>query len=221
MFSRDGFKSKWFGPIFWSVLHRTSSCRVRPVLSKELFLCVGYLLPCVHCRNSYQEFLQREELAFPDDDTKGAVHVWLWQMHNCVNEKLGLEQIPYSSSSIYDVVSQEVWVYNFWLMMFIIALNFRTGTDDVAHQADVLERFVFLWQFLIPFERFKYRFRSALERLPLQPYVLQDRCKLFNYFFNLSGMCKSDSWQGSKLDTLRFIEKHRATDCRKNTLRCE
>ena len=93
--------TRW-GPHAWVLLH-TIAHNFDPELHDkekfmEFFTILGDVLPCIHCRNSYKEFMEELPIEpYINADDRLALHYWLYQMHNKVNNKLrnqGLLETP-------------------------------------------------------------------------------------------------------------------------------
>lgn len=81
---------KW-GPSGWVFLHAIAENYDPDIHDaqtfKRFFTDVGGVLPCIHCRNSYQEFSQ-ELLIDPYLKSTGGLAEWMYLIHNKVNKKL-------------------------------------------------------------------------------------------------------------------------------------
>lgn len=84
--------TKW-GPPMWKALH-TMAHNFDPMKHdrksyKQFFELLADTLPCIHCRNSYQEFIKELPIdPYIYSNKPGALHYWLYQIHNKVNNKL-------------------------------------------------------------------------------------------------------------------------------------
>jgi len=100
---------KW-GPSGWVFLHAIAE-NYDPAIHdtqsfKRFFTDVGGVLPCIHCRNSYQEFSQE----LPIDDylkTPGGLAEWIYLIHNKVNKKLRDQGLPVGSDPSLESVNKK------------------------------------------------------------------------------------------------------------------
>lgn len=68
----------------WETLHNAAFIMDGHGINPEpLFSVLRILLPCVHCRNSYQEFYTQQ-----GPPRKGHAAEWMYEMHRKVNRKL-------------------------------------------------------------------------------------------------------------------------------------
>lgn len=60
---------------------------------KEFFRLLSVVLPCVHCRTSYEQFISSGETALTDAvmENRGTFTKWLYNLHNAVNNKLQID----------------------------------------------------------------------------------------------------------------------------------
>uniref|UniRef100_A0A6C0H6S3 thiol oxidase n=1 Tax=viral metagenome TaxID=1070528 RepID=A0A6C0H6S3_9ZZZZ len=58
---------------------------------RNLFLSLGYTMPCIFCRQSYQQFYQQLPI---DNFLSGRIELmhWLYQMRDLVNQKLIIQE---------------------------------------------------------------------------------------------------------------------------------
>lgn len=60
---------------------------------REYFLALGNVLPCRHCRDSYNYFVRNGDTALTDKDleNRDSLVKWLYRVHEAVNRKLGVD----------------------------------------------------------------------------------------------------------------------------------
>lgn len=94
----NGMITKIWGPPLWISLHCiTFGYPIEPTLEQKMnykiFLeKVGDVLPCRFCRESYKKFITEEDTLLNDDSLKNRATLtkWLYDLHNKVNNKLGV-----------------------------------------------------------------------------------------------------------------------------------
>lgn len=97
----NGMMTKIWGPPGWLFLHciafgypyiinmNKKEHVVRMNKTRDFFRNIGYVLPCKYCRNSYIEFMKEIPIEYFLKSRKDLT-VWLYKMHNKVNNKLGV-----------------------------------------------------------------------------------------------------------------------------------
>lgn len=95
----NGLITKIWGPAVWESLHCIAfGYPVEPTDEqkksyKEFFTNLMNVLPCKFCRDSYRDFITKEEntiLKDCDMDNRESLTRWLYKIHNRVNLKLGI-----------------------------------------------------------------------------------------------------------------------------------
>ena len=83
---------KW-GPHGWVFLHSIAFNYPENPSSEQksfysmFFRSIGHVLPCVYCRNSFQNFMETHPIE-PYLGSRYQVSYWLYMIHNLVNKKL-------------------------------------------------------------------------------------------------------------------------------------
>ena len=95
----NGLITKIWGPHFWEVLHFVSfGYPLEPTPDnkkdyKEFYLSVRNVLPCRYCRESYSDFILKEDrtkLTDKDLENRDSLTRWVYKLHERVNEKIGI-----------------------------------------------------------------------------------------------------------------------------------
>ena len=96
----NGLITKIWGPAVWESLHCIAfGYPVEPTDEqrqnyKNFFTNLMNVLPCKFCRDSYKDFITKEQntiLKDCDMDNRESLTRWLYKMHNRVNLKLGID----------------------------------------------------------------------------------------------------------------------------------
>ena len=99
----NGMMTKVWGPPGWLFLHCVSfgypfainpqnpAHKNKKLHYGEFFNYVGNILPCKYCRESYIEFM-KEDPVENHLETRDQLCKWLYNMHNKVNNKLGVPE---------------------------------------------------------------------------------------------------------------------------------
>jgi hypothetical protein len=106
-----GLITKIWGPALWKSLHSiTFAYPINPTAEdkthyKNFFLNLGFVMPCKYCRDSYQKFIgigfntskevnlepSINELNDAVLENRTTLTKWLYNLHNRVNDKLGVD----------------------------------------------------------------------------------------------------------------------------------
>ena len=94
----NGLITKIWGPSLWIGLHCiTFGYPINPTDEQKenykiFFEKVGDVLPCKHCRESYKIFIKEQDTDINNAlDSRDSLTKWLYDIHNKVNEKLGVD----------------------------------------------------------------------------------------------------------------------------------
>ena len=95
--SKNGLNPKAWGKYFWKEIHFTTfGYPINPTDEdkehyKNYFIYKGYILPCVFCRKSYQEFIKSDPTKIDNYlENRESLTRWGYLMHELVNKKLGV-----------------------------------------------------------------------------------------------------------------------------------
>lgn len=95
----NGLMTKIWGPHIWFAIHSIAfGYPVNPTTEQKeqykIFLTyLGFVLPCLFCRESYQFFIKDGDTKLTDDvfENRTTVTNWAFKIHNRVNKKLGVD----------------------------------------------------------------------------------------------------------------------------------
>lgn len=150
--------TKFWGPSGWKMLHLISfdyevykefHNKKDTVLYGQFFETLPYILPCKFCRASltdyYREhpFLTEKKAFRPSLDMRR----WLYEIHNCVNDKLRKQGLNPNSNPSYSKIkeSYQAWLTcdwqqhltTFWDFLFAVAYNHPK--DTASHSTPMPE----------------------------------------------------------------------------------
>ncbi len=83
-----------WGPELWSLLHGLAgltNSNIQKLTFIKIFQVLQYLLPCIHCKNSYKQFFNSDEITEFVKADKSIEYVY--HLHNLVNDKLEIQKI--------------------------------------------------------------------------------------------------------------------------------
>ena len=95
----NGLLTKIWGPALWIGLHSIAfGYPTEPTDDEKkgyrtFFESIQHVLPCLYCRISYYEFISSNETELIDDVflNRDNLTLWLFNLHNKVNNKLGMD----------------------------------------------------------------------------------------------------------------------------------
>jgi len=101
-YSKNGMLVKTWGPAGWVFLHCIAqNYPQEPTTSQKkyyisFFKDIGNVLPCRYCRESYQQFIKEGSTKLTKTVMKNrqTLSKWLYDIHNKVNKKLEVKEIP-------------------------------------------------------------------------------------------------------------------------------
>jgi len=101
-YSKNGMMVKTWGPAGWVFLHCIAQNYPQQPTSKQqidyfnFFKMVGNVLPCRYCRDSYQQYIKEPSTLLNKNvmSNRQTMTRWLYDIHNKVNKKLEVTDIP-------------------------------------------------------------------------------------------------------------------------------
>ena len=115
---------KYWGPATWTLFHLlveklTHDSLVKPIIQliKQICSC----LPCPTCREHSSTILQNYSL-YHTINTKEDLKRFVWEFHNQVNKKLGVQQYKYDGLTKYSQY-QLSSILTIWLKYFNIFIT--------------------------------------------------------------------------------------------------
>lgn len=102
-YSKNGMQTRVWGPAGWVFLHCIAQNYPTEPSTKQkkeyldFFKCVGNVLPCRYCRESYQQFIKEKDtqLNITVMENRTTFSKWLYLVHDKVNKKLGVTSITF------------------------------------------------------------------------------------------------------------------------------
>jgi len=98
-YSKNGMQTRVWGPAGWIFLHCIAQnypqepTEEQKIEYMRFFTCVGNVLPCRYCRESYKEFISEPGTLLDISVMKDrkTFTKWLYKVHNKINRKLGIK----------------------------------------------------------------------------------------------------------------------------------
>ena len=99
--------TRFWGPSGWRLLHLITF-QYEPSQKeavKEMFQMLEYVLPCKYCRASFSEYIEKLPIE-PYLTNKKKLSLWLYKVHNMVNEKLRKQNLLHEPNPSYESVKK-------------------------------------------------------------------------------------------------------------------
>lgn len=98
-YSKNGMQTRVWGPAGWIFLHCIAQnypqepTEEQKIEYMRFFRCIGNVLPCRYCRESYKDFIgeQGTLLDYSVMKNRNTFTKWLYKVHNKINKKLGIK----------------------------------------------------------------------------------------------------------------------------------
>ena len=214
----------------WKLLHSiTFGYPVRPTRKDQtiyyhFFSSIKNVLPCIFCRNSFDQF--EKELPLKDHlDSRDSLVTWLYLMHNKVNDKLrkcGEHDEPDAElDDVKNFYSKYVRTLNNsqsrlnvpgWDFIYCVIFDFPVKKPDAARTAGIIVFFQLL-QAVLPFHSFRNYYTDYISLHPIKD-VLNNKQAFKRWFYNLEkGYCVQRQLEyRSYSETCKYIDQFKA-DC--------
>jgi len=126
-----------WGPPFWEILHGMAGLvNARNYTSFQFIMFhLNYLLPCIHCRNSYNEFYKL--LDFTSQLNNKFYMLQIYNLHNLVNKKLDDQKGRTNINPSFEVISNRFYLSmglpfcdeQLWKVIYVLSLNNKKETQ--------------------------------------------------------------------------------------------
>jgi hypothetical protein len=99
-FEKNVSKSKW-GPILWNLFHTISINNNKKIFENKkhcyyiFYTTFTYIIPCIVCSDHYSTIINDICILEEDKITTNYLKKWGFNVHNCVNKKLGKHEYSY------------------------------------------------------------------------------------------------------------------------------
>jgi hypothetical protein len=133
-------QTKKWGPPGWDFLQSVAfKYPLKPTFAERkdycvFFHCLGKQLPCKYCRESWCLF--ESELPIGQYINTNRLPIWIYLMHNKVNNKLRLQGNPVPPDPTFEDVSdkyyskRDICTQNFWDFLHVITFNYSLEPTD-------------------------------------------------------------------------------------------
>lgn len=205
---------KW-GKHIWKSIHfltypyKNKKCNLKNY--KIFFDSLGYILPCIYCRNSYKIFCQEQPLTLyePLD-----IFYWTYCIHNKVNDKLRNQgnNIPPNPSfkkiqSFYNNLQTENCQNFINKMIYFITFNYANNPNPELKK----HYMAFFWSLLriLPNNQYKINIKKMFDKHPIQNY-LKNANDLFYWAYLITNNKKTFK------QLKKYYSKFNASKCSNN-----
>lgn len=242
--SRNGLKSKRWGALFWNWFFSLAAYLDAQHYGYNLMQFVferqfGSTGPCVHCRNSHQEFIKRPENAIKPFLDKNLIILWLPMIKNNVNHKLNADPtsdpLLYKNMVRFDKVAHfykherpQLYADVFWYVLYCQVINYPVDVSIHARCADpvLLRR---CQDYVIMIEQMKnilprnsdlqHRWTRAYFQHPPTLDTFGSRENFFIWTYEMQVLCGDAC--ASIRDTGHAFETLRAANCKEQLTSCK
>ena len=229
--------TRFWGPDGWKLLHTiTENYPNKPdkkqrELYKKFFLSLPFILPCIYCRNSLSGYMK--ELPLIDNlSSKNKLCLWLYRIHNKVNNKLKNQGLNKKKNPEYKDIRSfyKNYLYTInknncidapgWEFLYSIVFNYPVSKKDFDKKRYEQHLIFFLtYPEIIPFRKIQPLLVKKMGETEVEK-ALNKRSLLKRFLYRIETIAKNHINQKCSSYTLRCvnIEKYRAS-CKKKTCR--
>jgi hypothetical protein len=175
--------TRFWGPSGWKMLHLiTFSYTYSPIntiVYSDFFETIPYILPCKFCRASLTDYYRK--YPFSKTDKGFDIKKWLYNIHNCVNDKLRKQGLNPSSNPKYEDIKEfynkwincnwEKQLSTFWDFLFAVAYNHPKETINYSTPMNECPKEI-------------YKCKDKCEKNKWNVLGLKDRIFWFNRFWS-------------------------------------
>ena len=213
-------KTSKFGPSSWKSIHfitypyKNKKCKSDHL---NIFMeSLGYVLPCIYCRNSYKSFCQElpcENYLLDNND----IFYWTYCIHNKVNDKLRNQgnNVPNNPSfkSIckkYKKINPNIWHKFLTEMIYFISFNYSNRNYNDHNIREWYQKFFWSLSRILPSNKLRKILQKRMEIYPIQNY-LKNGNDLFYWSYLITNNKKPFK------DIKNYYSQFKATKCGENT----
>lgn len=185
--------TKW-GPSGWVLLHKIAEQYEAPDTNnyyRKFFCSMKHVLPCIHCRRSYNGFLQ----SLPIDSwlqNNIDLSFFVYTIHNKVNEKLKIQGLLDSQDPTFKDVLEKYKkmecsfvLHACWKFLYTIVFNYPTDTEKQNEKKEGYTTFFNSFVHIFPCKLYRNRMIKYIKRHPIEK-VLDTRNKLITWTYMLN-----------------------------------
>ena len=221
--------TRFWGPDGWKLLHSiVEKYPSRPSKTDKdtykIFMnSLQHVLPCIYCRRSLNEYTRKLPV---DDylDNKSSLKLWMYKIHNMVNDKLrkqGLndkkdprfkEVDNYYSNYVKEINSANCINMPGWNFIYSIIFNYPVNKIDIetVRYVNYILFFTYLGK-VLPFNKVKDEYIKKIQLIDFGS-ILSKRTNFKKWFFKFEKHIKSiiDGNCMKYTDRCELIETYRA-----------
>lgn len=183
-------QTKKWGPSAWAFVHSAAhKYPPNPTITekndyRDFFHCLGTQLPCKYCRESWCIF--EKELPIDQYIQTGRLPLWVYLMHNKVNNKLRLQGNPIASDPTFESISDryrsnsDICTQQFWVFLHAITYNYPENPTDF--QKMDTKKFFKTLRSVFPCKVCRELYRYFWEEIPIDMF-LESRYKLTYWLY--------------------------------------
>jgi hypothetical protein len=144
--------TRFWGPSGWKLLHLITFNYKYSLKNARLYACffdtIPYILPCKFCRASLTDYYRKYPFKTYNTLNKNLdLKKWMYNIHNCVNDKLRSQGLNPNSNPKYSDIKQfyDKWINCDWneqlsvIWDFLFAIGYNHPKETIAHSKPMPE----------------------------------------------------------------------------------
>jgi hypothetical protein len=157
-------KSVW-GPKAWHLLHAFSIHPSSEITQEEqhfyylFYKTFYYIIPCQICKIHYRDILDIFEPLDEKKITRKSLKIWVWKIHNKVNERLGKKKMEYQKAMEMQKPLQNKEIFYFINHIFFQMDEKSCCISDFDH----IYHFFYVFAKLYPDKKIRKKIISLIE----------------------------------------------------------
>lgn len=187
---KNGVKTYIWGNFYWYMWHLMAQNLNNfdsefAEFVKFLMLSPQDLLPCMHCRKSFESFTKMEPYDIEMFIKYHSLPEYVYIIHNAVNRKLNKEQQQSDIIKQYEHLQNMDYENYFWLWIHTIAFNFPADIQFIDYWNDPLEKHKFTFpDDSVQAKELKKRLKTYILFFDLLKNFIDRRTPLFQKWVN-------------------------------------
>jgi len=211
----------FWGKPGWNLCHSISFTfnKKNELYYRRFFNNIQHILPCIYCRKSFKKFIKM--FPIPDILTKYSLTLWLYTIHNLVNDKL--QKQGYNSKPNPSFTDVEKYYNNFVKnidcligLEFLYCIIFNYDPEISENRKKGYIKFFNSLQYILPDKKIQKIYKNYITEFPIE-YCMDSCEKMKKWCYKLEATLdkKCCTFQ----ERCKKIEIYRVSNCIENTCR--
>ena len=219
--------TRFWGKSGWELCHSIAYCYQPDSNSeyyKKFYKSLQHVLPCIFCRRSFKKFIELYQINI---ESKRSLTKWIYDIHNCVNDKLRNQGYPIEPNpslkevdKIYEKFTSSIKCMVGFDFIYSILFNYNLEVSETRKKGYIL--FFNSLCHVLPNEKIRTIYSDYLSTFPIE--------ECFKKVIEKQSICPLKKW-GHRLEKCmkkkccsykercEKIEKHRVQKCTDQTCR--